>query len=500
MSMKKLFCLILAFALMSMAALAEGDLEAQLDAANARIAELEALVEEYKPYYDAQVVVEFDGGIVALDDVMTVYNDYVAMYSSYGIDPAAYGLDGTLKQQAADQVLEDEVLKLKAAELGLDQLDEETLAGVETELDETYQGYVDSVASQMLQAGYDEATVQDEAAKYLEDNGYSKDSLRESIIQSRMNEALHDYTVKDVTLSEEELQAAYDALVEEQKTSFENDNTYTSALSNGDTVVWNPAGYRAVKHVLIQFDDDQTARKTELENTISDLEDELEALNDVEEEVEEEEAEEEAAEEEASEEEAEAADEEEPAEEEAAEDEEAEPVEEVPETEDAEEVEEVVTRSEEEINADIAAAQAEIDALYDELMVTANEVVDKFNAGTDFQALIDEYNSDPGMVNEPTATNGYAVAAESTTWDPGFRDGAMSIANVGEISEPVRSDYGIHIIYYMADIPEGQVALDDVREALSESTLDQKLADTYNGAVDQWIQDVNPVYHYDRIG
>ena len=470
MSLKKLFCLILALALMSMATLAEGDLETQLEAANARIAELEALIEQYKPYYDAQVVIEYDGGVIALDDVMEVYADYESMYTSYGIDPVQYGLDASLKQQAADSLLEDAVLKQKAVELGLDQLDEETLAEIDAELDETYQGYVDSIVSQMLEAGYDEATVQDEAINYLETYGYTKESMRDGVVESHVGDALYDYTVAGVELSEEELQAAYDALVEEQKTSFETDSAYNNARSAGDIIVYNPAGYRAVKHVLIQFDDDQSARKTELEGKISDLEAELEALNQVEEEAEESATEE------------------------------VENVEDIAEAEEAEETEEVVARSEEEINTDIAAAQSEIDALYDELMVTANEIIDKFNDGTDFQTLIDEYNTDPGMTNEPTATDGYAVAAESTTWDTGFRDGAMSIANVGEISEPVKSSYGIHIIYYMADIPEGEVALDDVRDALSETTLNDKISTTYNDAVDQWIQDVNPVYHYDRIG
>ena len=54
MNVKKLLCLALALliAAVSMtAALAEdADLQAQLDAANARIAELEAEVEKYRPY------------------------------------------------------------------------------------------------------------------------------------------------------------------------------------------------------------------------------------------------------------------------------------------------------------------------------------------------------------------------------------------------------------------------------------------------------------------
>ena len=64
MSMKKILCLVLVLVLCGAMAFAETDVQAQLDDANARIAELEALVELYKPFYDAQVVIEYDGGVI----------------------------------------------------------------------------------------------------------------------------------------------------------------------------------------------------------------------------------------------------------------------------------------------------------------------------------------------------------------------------------------------------------------------------------------------------
>ena len=72
MNMKKLLCLALAMLLaLSATALAEtaDDLQAQLDAANAQLAELEAQVELYKPFYEKQVVAEFGkDGIIWLED------------------------------------------------------------------------------------------------------------------------------------------------------------------------------------------------------------------------------------------------------------------------------------------------------------------------------------------------------------------------------------------------------------------------------------------------
>ena len=143
--------------------------------------------------------------------------------------------------------------------------------------------------------------------------------------------------------------------------------------------------------------------------------------------------------------------------------------------------------------------EAELTALYEELLPTAQEVIDAFNSGTSFSDLIDQYNEDPGMENEPTATNGYAVSANSTAWDPAFTEGAMSIESIGEISEPVYGQNGIHIIYYDSDIPAGAVDLESVRAEIEESALNTKLNDTYDNTLAEWVEAVNPVYHYDRL-
>ena len=89
MNMKKWLCLALAMLLaLSAGALAEGaeDLQAQLDAANARIAELEAEVEKYLPYYESQIVAEFgEDVIVWLADAKAQYDEAAQMYAQYGI-------------------------------------------------------------------------------------------------------------------------------------------------------------------------------------------------------------------------------------------------------------------------------------------------------------------------------------------------------------------------------------------------------------------------------
>lgn len=455
MSIKKILCLVLALVLCGAAALAEPDLES----ANARIAELEAEVEKYKPYYDAQVIAEYTGGVIFRDAVMEEYELTASMYSQYGIDLVQYGYDAQIKQQIVQSLVRDAVTLQKAAEMGLDQLDEETQATLASEAEKNFETYIESVSSSMLENGYAEDTVRDSAISYLNENGYSQEQLLKELTDSAVKDRLRESVTSEVTVTEDDVKAAYDQKVADDETNYASDSAYTSARSSGAEILWNPEGYRAVKHVLIKFTDDQSTRYSELTKMISDLNAELEALDN-------------------------------PETTEAPADETAEATAE-PETE--------APRTREEIETDLAAAQADLDALYEELMPKAQEVVDKFNAGASFDELIDEYNEDPGMQNEPTKTEGYAVCAESTSWDTAFRDGAMSIESVGGISEPVRGSYGVHIIYYMSDVPAGAVAYEDVHDQVEADALNDAKDAAYETAVNLWLDEAAVTYHYDRL-
>lgn len=477
MKMKKVLCLALALLMaFSAMALAEtgDDLQAQLDAANARVAELEAQVALYKPYYDKQVVAEFGkDGIIWLDDAMKEYEAAASAYAQYGlsIDDYAAGI----KEDILKSLVKDAVIDAKAAELGLSQLDDETVAKLQAEAAETFENYVDSYRSYFAaeDATDEEARAQTLAA--LESYGLTQDALAQQTIEGYVDEQLYNLVTADVTVSDEDVQAKYDAMVAEAQESYSDDRNYNNARNNGDTIVWNPEGYRAVKHVLIKFDDNQAKQYSELHSTLDSLNAELEALDA-------------------------------PAETEAPAEESEAPVEgeEAP-AEDAEATPEVTPeptpepRSREEIQSDIGNIATEIEALYSQLLPQAQQVIDEFNGGADFDSLIEKYNADPGMQNEPTATNGYAVSANSTTWDPAFTEGAMGIDAVGQISGPVYGQNGIHVIYYLSDITPGPVALEDIADAVKEAALQDKTSETYDSQINAWVEEANPVYHVDRF-
>lgn len=102
----------------------------------------------------------------------------------------------------------------------------------------------------------------------------------------------------------------------------------------------------------------------------------------------------------------------------------------------------------------------------------AEDLVEQLRASEDpialFAELADEYSDDPGRQDNPT---GYIYTAGSMV--PEFEAAASSL-QVGEISDPVQSDYGFHIIL-RRDLNEALAADESKKVDIAREYLDQQL-------------------------
>ena len=307
-----------------------------------------------------------------------------------------------------------------------------------------------------------DAAVEAKMAEY----GYpTRDELLTYETESTVLEKVYDEAVKDVTVSEEELQEAYNTHVESAMTTYGNSpSSYGTDVQNGSTIYYVPAGYRYVKHILIEFTDEDSDTISDLESQISEKQTELttaqNSLTDLGEDA--------------------SADDEATAQNRA-----------------------TLTETVDTCTTEIADLETQLadakEAAYAAIQPTVDEVLEKIAAGEDFDALIEQYGQDPGMESSPAKEDGYPVSADSTNWVTEFRDAAMALANVGDVSEPVRSDYGIHIIKYVSDAVEGEVGLDAVRDALESEVLTQKQDEAYNAAVEAWVEEADAKIYKDRL-
>ena len=101
---------------------------------------------------------------------------------------------------------------------------------------------------------------------------------------------------------------------------------------------------------------------------------------------------------------------------------------------------------------------------------TFDEIEERFAAGIDFKTLIETYSTDKTKQN--LSGNGYLFHPDSQTWPDAFKEAAMKLEQPGDISAPVYSETGIHILYYDAVAPAGDhVLTEEERKQLNENAL-----------------------------
>ncbi|RIU92708.1 peptidylprolyl isomerase [Oceanobacillus picturae] len=103
---------------------------------------------------------------------------------------------------------------------------------------------------------------------------------------------------------------------------------------------------------------------------------------------------------------------------------------------------------------------------------TAKEVLEKLNDGEDFAELVTEYSTDEATLE----TDGELGFFGSGVMDEAFEEAAFQL-EVGEISDPVETAYGYHIIKVTDKTEAKEAVFEDVKDEI-ESTLYESKADT----------------------
>ena len=397
---------------------------------------------------------------------------YLDMMAQYGLTEGVEDYQtyfDLYKGSAIPYAIQQVFYKEKADELNLKVTDEER-AEQEKTLREEWQS---AVASYVADAGITDASTEEERQAavdealtvFKEQYGYTEESFVEAGLKEfdyyTPSTKVYEEMTKDVTVTDEELQAHFNDLVKEDEESYKMVDGDEEASSSrilyyeymqqmGTPVYYVPEGYRGVTHILLKVDD-------ELMKTYQDLTSRF-----------------------------------------AAEQEKANAPEETEETvEQTDSTEPELTP--EPTEAPEPVTQEMIDqakqAIFDSVQGKIDEIRSKFEAGTPFEDLIAEYGEDPGMKIEETLHNGYVIHPYSMNWDPAFISGAMSIANVGEISEPVLGKNGIHIIYYLRDVPSGAIEMTDaMRQELTETLLEENKGDYMKAQYDAWMEKADIQY------
>ena len=412
-----------------------------------------ALIKKDAAVDAARVILSYNGTDVTKAQVQAQTNyelqQMAYMYSMYygssydTTDPANIA---AAQESAVNNIIRDLVLKAHVQDMKIEEkLSEDNLKEIRETAQSDYDYALTYARTQVDQTLEGDAL--EEAAKaYLDERQVSLEAYEEDAKQAKLLELLRAEVVKDVTVSDEDVQKEYDSRVESAKGTYEGNPVGYADAANSGTVYYAPAGVRRVKQILLKFPQENQTAITDANTKVTQASSKVTAAQQI--------------------------------------------------LDDADAPEEDKTKAQ----ADLEAAQAELeeankavteatDAAYAAIDAEADEVLKQLKDGADWETLMAEKTQDPGMqAGRETAETGYAVAEGMTSFDSAFVDAAMALKAVGDVSDKTRgSSNGYYIIKYFADQAEGAIPLDTVKDTLHDTLLSSKQTSHYNETVDAWV-------------
>ena len=378
------------------------------------------------------------------------YETYLATlssyYTGYGYDVSGPDTLAMLKKYALQTGLEYAVMNLKVSELGLEMTEEEkadAIADAKAQWDAV-------VADGMAYYGITEESTEEERAATLvsvlaelESKGYTEEGYQADALVYGAYDKVYDQVTKDVTVTDEDVVEYYNSLVETDKAIYENDaaayeqTMYTNELyaMYGMTEYITGIYYKPDGYRLVTHI--LLAADEELLAAYAELQAAYEEQQNT--------------------------------------------------LEEGGEVTETLITAEEVENARLA--------ILADVQPKVDEINQKLADGATFAELILEYTTDPGMADEASIAAGYEVHMDSINWTIPFRDQSFTVDNIGDVTEPVVTDYGVHIIQYVADVPGGAMELSDEMHAyFKEMLLAGAKDEVYYATLEQWMVEATPVY------
>lgn len=425
------------------------------------------------PVVDAgRTVLEVNGQAMTKAEMLVAYNQELSFayqmqqyYQMMGMQAPRLDPDEVLTR-AKDGAVRAMVLSQQAEKQGLQQLSEDEQKDLNQRTDDSWQRLLDQVKAQYLpETELTGDALNAELERLAADLGQSRDAIAKGIRETLVTDKLREETTKDILVSDEDVKADYDAKVEENKAAWEKDaNAYGSAVNSRGTVYYAPAGYRMIKQVLVKFlPEDQTVidEKNSANTTAQQALTAAQSAKDANDAA--------LAAEDLSEEDKKSL------------------------TEKGKELEDALAQAQSAADEAQKALQEAKDKGYEGIRDKAQEIYASA-ATRPFDELVKEFNEDPG-----TPENGYAIREGFTSFDEAFVKPAMALENVGDVAEPSPGAYGYYIVQYAAEVPEGPVPFDSVKDKLHDSLLTTRKSDAWEAKVQEWTSASDIKEYMDRM-
>jgi len=435
-----------------------------------------SLVEVDDSVDESQAVATVNGVDITYADYMSVHDYYIALYQQYGYDITS---NADYYTQYISDVLEslinEEVLRQKAEDLGFTNLSAEDLSEVNSDFLTQYAEFKETFREQAESDHTNDATVdvdarmEELARASLEENGSSYDETYYTLfVVPKAIENLEASIEDTVTITDDDVKSYYDDQLAAQKEAIDADPTAYESYAEGyedAPALYAPEGYRYVTHILVKFEGKDTdadsriteieTRQTEISDRLSEIETETSALDTT--------------------------------------------------ASDYQTSLDALNTEKDELNTENDSLTTEYNQLIDKRKAAcyalAQDVVAQLDAGKSWDELATQYNEDTGTQEDGAYyTTGYLVGPKSSSYEQNFTDAAVALANVGEYSKtPVETSYGYHILMLKSVVTAGEVPYDTVKDTLHDLVLTNKKSDVWGQQQEDWVAAATVERFEDRL-
>ncbi|MDO4493419.1 MAG: peptidyl-prolyl cis-trans isomerase [Clostridia bacterium] len=399
-------------------------------------------------------------GKITCGELEDYYNYMVQMYQMYGMAaPTAEEDITSITESCLDLLIEEKVLSEKAKEMGADKLTAEQEEQLKAQVAEERAGLIEAYAEQVTVSGTDAekeaaivAKINEDIAAYLGEQ-MDLDTYLETVVapgyrDQIASENLEKQVMGSVTVSEEDVKAAYDKYLAEDKTAAEKDplsygeNQEQVEIAGGRPVLFVPEGYKRIKVLTIAPETELSADYALNKDKMTELEREFGVmmLNGTADDVRADEI--------------------------------------------RTEYESLKTANETMYEAYTAPAREKAQAAYAEL-----------TAGTAFMDVARKYIVDADM-SVPSLDHARLIYMEGAdNWDDEIR-ATVAGMEPGTYSEPIEIEGSYAVVYLEGVEPAGEKEFESVKDALTSIVTEQSKATVWNDTLEQWKNDAGFVVRH----
>ena len=199
----------------------------------------------------------YNGAVTVLkseiqDEYDQMLSQYVAYYAQYGYSVDEYDteLQASVAQETVQTKLSTSIVRHYAAQNGYELTEEkktELAAQVKTALDNTRE-YLESYLSASGFTGDElNAAVEEQMAQA----GYTEETLMDSAELNDVLNFLYERATADVTVTEDEVKAAFDEKVAKQKESYASVDSFINDYVNESEILYTPENVRLMECIFV---------------------------------------------------------------------------------------------------------------------------------------------------------------------------------------------------------------------------------------------------------